>query len=32
MTAFVAISCLAFGAVFGFIVCSVLSANGDDEE
>lgn len=32
MTAFVAVGCLAFGIVFGFIVCAVLSANGDDEE
>lgn len=32
MIGFIAITCLIAGTVFGFILCAIVSANGDDEE
>ena len=31
MIAYVAIGCLSVGVVFGYILCALLSMNGDDD-
>lgn len=32
MIGYIAITCLIAGTVFGFMLCALFSANGDDEE
>lgn len=32
MVMFIVFSCLSIGAVFGFMLCALLSMNGDDDD